>query len=118
MSDFADFHKALMLLVSEFDDIQLRVESDTDNDIIKIFGERFSSLARAKNGLDDMTELSLTATEHHPYWNLLYSCCQICCSTLEKWDDKLTADELDQIRWSIGELNNTLKKLIETDKDK
>ena len=111
MSDFSDFHNALNELVRKFDEVQLKIESDDDNDIIKVFGERFTSLSRAKNGLSDVTELSLTTAEHHPYWNLLYQCCQICSTALDNWTDELSKEDIDEIKWSISELDNTCKKL-------
>ncbi|MGQ0605683.1 MAG: hypothetical protein ACT4OD_01845, partial [Candidatus Nitrosotenuis sp.] len=61
----------------------------------------------------DMSELAYTTAEHHPYWNLLYSVCQIAKITLDKWDLDLTQEELGEISWSIDELKNTCQKIIE-----
>ena len=115
MSNFSDFYTELVTLVSKFEDqhVQLKLEADLENNIIKIFGKEFTALIRAKNGLEDMNELAIDTAEHHPYWNLLYQCCQICSVSLEKWNDTLSEKELDEIRWSISELDNTRKKLVE-----
>jgi len=43
----------------------------------------------------------------------LYHCSQISKSSLEKWNDDFTKDELDEIEWSIDELKHTCKKLKE-----
>jgi len=111
MTNFEDFYKSLLELAKSFEEIHIKIEEDLNSDIVKIFGEKISSLSRAKNGLDDVEELALTTAEHHPYWNLLYNCSQISKTTLEKWNQDLTEDELDEIKWSINELKNTCEKL-------
>ncbi len=89
----------------------IRTQSDIESNIVRLFGERMSSLARAQSGLDDVSELACTTAEHHPYWNVLYHACQISKITLDKWDGELTKEELDEISWSIDELKNTCEKL-------
>ena len=61
--------------------------------------------------VDKMAELSYTTAEHHPYWKLLYSCVEISKIVLEKWDDELAKEDLDEIRWIISELENSYSKL-------
>ena len=61
--------------------------------------------------VDKMAELSYTTAEHHPYWKLLYSCVEISKIVLEKWDDELAKEDLDEIRWIISELENSCSKL-------
>ncbi len=113
MTNFEDFYKSLLDLSKTFEEknLQIKIEEDLNSDIVKIFGERISALSRAKNGLDDVTELAVTTAEHHPYCNLLYHCSQISKTTLVKWNQELTEDELDEIKWSINELKNTCEKL-------
>jgi ubiquinone biosynthesis protein UbiJ len=115
MSVFEDFYKSLKEVVDSFakKDLMIKVESDLDSHLIKIFGENMSSLARAKSGLDDVAELAYTTAEHHPYWNLLYHASQISKITLEKWNANLAKEELDEIAWSIDELKNTCAKIRE-----
>ncbi len=111
MGDFSAFYRELELLVAKFGDTQLRVEADLDSDTVKIFGARITALSRARNGLSDVAELSLSAAEHHPYWNLLSQCCQICSVALDRWNDELTAEQVDEIKWSIRELDGACKRL-------
>jgi len=58
-----------------------------------------------------MAELSYTTAEHHPYWKLLYSCVEISRIVLERWNDEISTDDVDEIRWMISELQNSLNKL-------
>jgi hypothetical protein len=113
METFDEFYKSIKELADSFakKGLLLKIEQNPDHSIIKIFGEDVSSVERAKHGLGDVTELAYTTAEHHPYWNLLYSCCQISDIILEKWDGDLTKEDLDEISWLTDELKNTTKKL-------
>ena len=115
MTTFEDFYNSLLELAKDYEEknTQIKIDYEKDSDLIKIFGENISSLARAKNGLEDVLELSYTTAEHHPFWNLLYHCSEISKTTLEKWTSNLTKDELDEINWSINELKNSCTKLQE-----
>ena len=110
---FTDFYRSLMDLVKTFEEKNtiLKVEEDLALNIIRIVGEGVDSVSRAKNGLEEVVELSYTTAEHHPYWALLYNCSQISKSILEKWDDELTEEDLSEIRWMISELENSCNKL-------
>jgi hypothetical protein len=114
MDKFDDFYKELMALVKSYTDQEtmLKVESDLESQIIRIFGERMTSLGRAKNGLADASELAFTTAEHHPYWNLLYNACQIAKITLDKWESDLSPEEINEISWSLDELKNTCQKIL------
>ena len=85
---FEDFYKSLLDLAKEYGEknTQLKIDYQKDDDLIKIFGENMSSLARAKNGLEDVLELSYTTAEHHPFWNLLYHCSEISKNNFGKMD--------------------------------
>ena len=113
MEDFESFYHDLLELAKKYEtkNIPLKIEKDLENDIVKIFGEKITSLARAKNGLNDVTELSYTTAEHHPYWNLLYNCSEIATSVLEKWKDSLSDEDLSDIEWGIKELTQSLEKI-------
>ena len=113
MATFDSFCESLEKLIHEYekDNTLLKIEKDDDSDIVKIFGENMSALARARNGLNDLSELAYTTAEHHPYWNLLYNCSEIAHTILEKWNDSLTKDEIGDIKWAIKELNQTLEKI-------
>lgn len=112
MHTFDEFLKDFFELVKKYDTkLQLKIEQDSDSDIVKVFGENFSSLSRAKNGLGDVAELSYATAEHHPYWNLLYGCVQILHLVLEKWETVLDKDDLDEIRWFTKELIQVCDKI-------
>lgn len=112
---FSDFYNSLLDLSKSFEEknLQLKIEPNLDANIVKIFGEKIDSVSRAKTGLEDLAELAYTTAEHHPYWNLIYHSSQISKITLDKWDDNLTKEELDEIEWSVDELKNNCKKLKE-----
>ena len=112
---FSDFYESLLKLAKSFEDknMLMKIQADLDANIIRIYGEKTDSLMRAKLGLEDVSELAYTTAEHHPYWNLLYNSSQISKLTLEKWDDSITNEELDEISWHVDELKNTAKKLKE-----
>jgi len=114
-NSFLDFYKSLLELVKSYEDkkIMLKIEEDLESNLIRIFGENISALSKAKSGLVDVSELAYDTAEHHPYWGLLYHCSQISKICLEKWNDNITQDELDEIEWSLDELKNVCKKLKE-----
>ncbi|MBM2819139.1 MAG: hypothetical protein HW410_821 [Nitrosarchaeum sp.] len=112
MSGFDSFYNDLLLLINthEKNNTPLKVENNMDANIIKIFGENITALARAKNGLNDVTELAYATAEHHPYWNLLYNCSEIANTILEKWKSELSKKDISDIEWSIKELKQSLEK--------
>lgn len=112
---FLNFYKSLLELVKSYENknTMLKVEENLESNIIQIYGEKNDSLSRAKNGMENVADLAYTVAEHHPYWGLLYNCTQIGNIALEKWNDNLSKDELDEIDWLIEELKNTCKKLKE-----
>jgi hypothetical protein len=112
MNDFENFHHDLIELIKKYEhDIPLKIEEDLENNIVKIFGAKITSLARAQNGLNDMTELAYTTAEHHPYWNLLYNCSEIGHTILDNWKKSLSSDDVTDIEWALKEINQTLKKI-------
>ena len=113
MTNFENFYHDLLELAKKYEQQKtpLKIEKDLENDIVKVFGEKITSLARAQNGLGDVTELSYATAEHHPYWNLLYNCSEIANSVLEKWKDSLSPDDISDIEWALKELNQSLEKI-------
>jgi hypothetical protein len=113
MTDFENFYRELLELAKKYEQrsVPLKIEKDLENDVIKIFGERITSLSRAQNGLNDVTELAYTTAEHHPYWNLVYNCSEITNSVLEKWKGALSEEDFSDIEWAIKEINQTLEKI-------
>ena len=118
MTDFNNFHHDLSELVKKYEnDLGLKIEEDLEHDIIKIFGVKITSLARAQNGLNDMTELAYTTAEHHPYWNLLYNCSEIGHTVLDKWKKSLSSEDISDIEWALKEINQTLEKIKNNSND-
>ena len=115
MSDnsFQSFFEELKLLVEKFEkkQTQIKMESDLDYDSVKIFGEKMDSVTRAKLGVDDAAELAYTTAEHHPYWAVLYNCTEITKTILEKWNDDLTPEHLDEMKWNLKEIQNTISNI-------
>ena len=118
MATFEEFYHDLVALAEKYEksNVSIKIENDSDNDIIKIFGEKITALARAKNGLNDANELAYTTAEHHPYWNLLYNSSEIANTILEKWNGKISKEDKDEIEWAIKELGQALKKIKDTTK--
>ncbi len=116
MTNFENFYCDLLELVKKYEqqNVPLKVEKDFEGNIIKIFGENITSLARAKNGLNDVAELAYATAEHHPYWNLLYNCSEIANTILENWKDALSLDDLTEIEWDMQELFHSLEKIQKT----
>jgi len=112
---FSDFVYSLRNLIKSFEDknSMLKVLENPESDIIIIYGSNVTSLAKAKNGLDDVEELAFTTAEHHPYWSLLYHSSQISKIVLEKWEDSLGRNEISEIEWSIKKLEDVCKKIKE-----
>ena len=106
--DFSEFHKSLLDLVRSFEkkNVLMKLNSDPESDIIRIYGEKSSGLTLAKTGLEEIEELALTTAEHHPYWGLLYNGSQIIKIVLEKWNGEITEDEIKQILWYVEEIKN------------
>ncbi|EPA05388.1 hypothetical protein [Candidatus Nitrosarchaeum limnium] len=64
-----------------------------------------------------MSELAYATAEHHPYWNLIYSCSEIANTVLEKWKNNLSKKDIDDIEWAIKELHQSLEKIREKNHD-
>ena len=113
MSNFERFYDDLLALVEKHErkNTPLKIEKDLENNIAKIFGEKITSLERAKNGLNDILELGYATAEHHPYWKLLYSCSEVTGTVLEKWNDSLTEDDLSDMEWNLKEFRQSLDKI-------
>ena len=111
-TNFSEFYESLVKLAKSFEQksILLKIQPDLEANIIRIYGEKTDSLALAKAGLEEISELAYTTAEHHPYWNLIYNSSQILKIVLEKWNDNLTKEELDEISWNADEIKNTSRK--------
>ena len=117
MTNFDNFHADLIKLIIKHkdNDTYLKIESDPENQIIKIFGDKLTSLERARNGLSDVSELSYTVAEHHPYWNLLNHSSEITKILLERWTDSLSSEDFSDIDWELKKFEDTLQKIKDPD---
>ena len=117
MTNFDNFYTDLLELIKKYkdNDTYLKIESDPENQIIKIFGDKLTSLERARNGLSDVSELSYTVAEHHPYWNLLNHSSEITKTLLEKWTDSLSSDDFSDIDWALKKFKETFQKIKDSD---
>jgi len=111
--DFAKFCNALSDLIRSFEqkNVLIKMVQDIDSDVIKIYGEKSDTLARAKTGLEEVAELAYDTAEHHSYWNLLYNSSQILKVVLDKWNDTLTEEELGEIKWYADKIKNSLENV-------
>ena len=117
MTTFDKFYTDLLELIEKYqnDGTYLRVESDPENQIIKIFGDKLTSLERARNGLTDVSELAYTVAEHHPYWNLLNHSSEITKTLLEKWTSYLSSEDFSDIDWALKKFEETFQKIKDSD---
>ena len=112
---FTEFYESLVKLAKSFEqkNLLVKIQPDLEANIIRIYGEKTDSLVLAKTGLEGISELAYTTAEHHPYWSLIFNSSQILKIVLEKWNDNLTKEELDEISWNVDEIKNTARKLEE-----
>ncbi len=100
MSDnsFQAFYEELKLLVEKFEkkQLQIKIESDLDYDQL---------------GVEDAAELAYTTAEHHPYWAVLYNCTEITKTILDKWKDEVTSEQLEEMKWNLKEIQNTISNI-------
>ena len=113
MDSFKSFFNELLTLVEKYEkkQVMIKVENEPDYEFVKIFGQKIDSILRAKTGLNDVSELAYTTAEHHPYWALLYNSSEISKTVLEKWNDTISPEEMNEIKWHIKEIENSCKKL-------
>ncbi len=86
--------------------LQVRI----DNNIIRLYDDKASVIKRALSGVNDIIELAYTIAEHHPYWGLLYNTIEITRRLLEKWDDTLNTEDIEELLWRIEEVRNMLTR--------
>lgn len=91
--------------------ITVKVRSDNEAGMIRIYGESSDMLKRAISGLQEVSELAYTTAEHHPYWGIVYHTAEICKITLEKWNGELDNNELSELLWRVEEIKGMLQRL-------
>jgi len=91
--------------------IDVITKFEKDSGFIGIYSSDTSILKRAKNGLNEILELSYSTAEHHPYWNLIYNTSEIAKTTLDSWNENFSIDQIQEMHWRNEEIKNTLNKL-------
>lgn len=107
------FYHELVKLIQKHTDVgtHLKIKHNARHSIIRIIGEQATAEARAIDGLEDAAELAQATAEHHPYWGLLYHSAEIAGIALDKWNDDMSREEIDDIKWSIQKLGHMLENL-------
>ncbi len=77
--------------------------------ILLISQENVSDVERASFAIDQALDISYSTAEHHPYWILLYNSAEICKKALEHWNDNLTSEGIEELKWRT----NKLKEFID-----
>jgi hypothetical protein len=92
----------------------VKIISDIDCGIIKVYGQDADILKRASSALHELLELSYSAAEHHPYWSILYNATEILKMTIERWESDLSKDEINDVSWRIDEMRTAIDKIALT----
>ncbi len=83
---------------------------NNEEGVIKLYSSNTTSIKRALSGLNDIMELAYTTAEHHPYWGILYNSIEIARRLLEKWEDELDEEDIDELLWRVEEIRNMLNR--------
>ena len=112
-NDFLKLHEEIVELVKKLEDqgIHIKIRSDPGSGTVRISTDKTDSIALAKAGLEDISELAYATAEHHPYWSILYNGSQILRIVLDKWNDALVEDEINEMTWCAEEIKNTSTKV-------
>ena len=91
--------------------IDINTKFDKESGFIGIYTSNTSILKKAKNGLNEILELSYSTAEHHPYWNIIYNTSEIAKTTLDTWNENFSLDQIQEMLWRNDEIKNTLNKI-------
>jgi hypothetical protein len=97
------------ILKDEGIDIQTKFEKDSG--YVGLYTSNTTILKRAKISLKELLELSYSTAEHHPYWNIIYNTSEIAKTTLDKWDENFSHDQIKEMLWRNEEIKNILNRL-------
>ena len=115
MTAFEEFLRDLDGLVESHakNGLALKVQADNESGMIRIFGDGATPLYRARRGLDDVLELAQATAEHHPLWGMLDHSAEVASAVLERWQADMSASDIKEAMWHIGELGRSAKKLAD-----
>ena len=111
---YASLHREILQTIQRYSDthnIPIKFRHDAANHIIHIAGPQATPRARAAEGIKDAADLAQSTAEHHPYWGLLYHSVEIAEIVLEMWHDAVSKDHIEDMRWSLREMNTTLDRI-------
>lgn len=91
--------------------ISVQVSVDEENNMLKVYTDGADMLKRARSGLRDVLELAYTTAEHHPYWSIAYNAAEILNILLERWNDVLERNEIDELKWRANELKHAIDNI-------
>jgi hypothetical protein len=103
--------KSIVELSNEDEGVSVKIVTDIDSGIIKIYGQDTDIIKTASSGLNDLLELSYSTAEHHPYWAILYNATEILKTILDKWDSDFSEDEINDMSWRIDEMRTALHRI-------
>lgn len=114
-SSFAIILDRVKKILSELEkgNITAKVAVDPEAKLIKIYGEGSDYIKRASAALAEIQELAYTTAEHHPFWAILYHASELSKSVLDKWDGRLTNDQISEMAWRCDEIKMSLDRLAE-----
>jgi len=91
--------------------IDINTKFDKESGFIGIYTSNASILNKAKNGLNEILELSYSKAEHHPYWNIIYNTSEIAKTTLDTWNENISHDQIKEMLWRNEEIKSILNRL-------
>lgn len=103
--------KSMVELSNVDEGVSVKIVTDTDSGIIKIYSQDADIIKRASSALYELLELSYSTAEHHPYWEILYNATEILKTTLDKWDSDFSKNEIDDMSWRIDGMRTALHRV-------
>ena len=112
-SEYNKIYNAICSVITDLKEegIDIKTKFDKESGFIGIYTSNTSLLKRAKNGLNEISELSYSTAEHHPYWNIIYNTSEIAKTTLDNWNENFSLDQIQEMLWRNDEIKNTLNRL-------
>ena len=106
-----DFEALADLIEEAARSSNLAVRTARSTGSISVAGPGSTPLLRARAALEELDALALETAEHHPYWEILWACCQVSRAVLEGWDSGITREDAEQARWSASRLSESCSRL-------
>jgi hypothetical protein len=113
ISEYTKICNAICSVIADLKEegIDINTKFDKESGFIGIYTSNISILKKAKNGLNEILELSYSTAEHHPYWNIIYNTAEIARAILDTWNENFSLDQIQEMIWRNDEIKNTLNRL-------